>query len=152
MTADVIDLAAIRAARSRRAEERSANFTHCIEIAQPVAKALNFGSYTAPPPAAPAASEGPTLPPTPARPAAAAPRREALIWRQSQRGNWWTKDAGSGTHVVLYETSRGWSGRATPLGSEGFYLNSLQADTLVAAQGAVEMWLREQEEEAAARR
>jgi hypothetical protein len=138
MTAVVVDLAGARLARTRRAEERAANFAHCIEIAQPVAKTLNFADNGAGPrrPVAPAHKPTPpALPPSPA----------PLHWRESKRGNWWAKDAGPGLHIVIYETSRGWSGRATPADGEGFYLNSLQADTLAEAQGAVEMWLRGQQ-------
>jgi hypothetical protein len=45
------------------------------------------------------------------RPADPPPTAPApLHWRQSQRGNWWTRDARSGLDLVLYETRRGWSG------------------------------------------
>jgi hypothetical protein len=55
--------------------------------------------------------------------AAASPAPPAPVWRQSQRGNPWTKDERSGLHLVLYETRCGWSGRVTPLDGEGWYLN-----------------------------
>jgi hypothetical protein len=47
-----------------------------------------------------------------ARPTAEpAPQVAPLTWRQSARGNWWTRDsARSGLHLVIYETRRGWSG------------------------------------------
>jgi hypothetical protein len=44
MTATVIDLATIRATRSRRAEERAANYAHCVEIAQPMSKLPSYGA------------------------------------------------------------------------------------------------------------
>ena len=71
-------------------------------------------------------------------PTAPAPPR----WRESQRGNWLTRDARSGLHLVLYETRRGWSGRATPPAGEGFYVDVPQtAGTLAGAQAWAEDWL-----------
>jgi hypothetical protein len=94
---NVISLAAVRQARQAGAPKPTPS-------PPPVA--------TAPPPARPAAAPKPE-PPKPAAPA-------QLRWRQSQRGNPWTKDPGTGLHLVLYETRRGWRGRVTQGGSAWF--------------------------------
>jgi hypothetical protein len=52
-----------------------------------------------------------------------AARPAPLRWQRSQRGNWWTKDARSGHHLVLYETRRGWSGRASTPSGQGWYVD-----------------------------
>jgi hypothetical protein len=78
------------------------------------------------------------VPPPPVRPPAPAP---APVWRQSQRGNYWARDARSGLHLVLYETRRGWAGRASTPGSDGWYVDIPPAiTTLAEAQGWAEGW------------
>jgi hypothetical protein len=50
----------------------------------------------------------------------AEPAAPPLRWRQSARGNWWTRDdARGGLHLVLYETRRGWAGRASTPSGQG---------------------------------
>jgi hypothetical protein len=79
-------------------------------------------------------------PTEPARPAI--PQTEPLTWRQSARGNWWTRDsARSGLHLVIYETRRGWSGRATAPDGQGWYVSLASGvGTLAEAQAWAEGW------------
>jgi hypothetical protein len=50
-------------------------------------------------------------------PEAPEPPPPPLRWQQSARGNWWTRDdARGGLHLVIYETTQGWRGRATTPG------------------------------------
>lgn len=81
-------------------------------------------------------------PAKPARPAT--PQAAPLTWRQSARGNWWTRDSAcSGLHLVIYETRHGWSGRATaPDGQgQGWYVNLPSGvGTLAEAQAWAEGW------------
>jgi hypothetical protein len=72
----------------------------------------------------------------------AQPQVAPLCWSQSARGNWWTKDARSGLHLVIYETRRGWSGRATTPDGRGWFVN-LPADVAyldVASLAAAQAW------------
>lgn len=79
--------------------------------------------------------------PAPAEPVVAAPQ---LHWRQSARGNWWTKDARSGLHLVIYETRRGWSGRATAPDGQGWFENLPPGvSSLAEAQAWAEGWFAE---------
>jgi hypothetical protein len=77
----------------------------------------------------------------PAEPAAPArPTSPPLHWRQSQRGNWWTREGG--LHLVLYETRRGWRGRATAPSGQGWYVNMPPGvGTVAEAQAWAEGWL-----------
>jgi hypothetical protein len=73
---------------------------------------------------------------------AAASAAPPLCWRQSQRGNWWTKDARSRLHLVLYETQRGWAGRASTPSGQGRYVDLPPAvSTLAEAKAWAEGWL-----------
>ena len=72
---------------------------------------------------------GPEPPPTP------------LHWRESQRGNWWTLDARSGIHFVIFENRRGWAGRVTMPSGEAWFENMPGMGTLAEAQTWAEGWL-----------
>lgn len=86
-----------------------------------------------------------------ARPAAEpAPPAASLRWRQSARGNWWAKDPRSGLHLVIYETKRGWSGRATAEDGQGWYVNLPPGvSSLAEAQAWSLDWFGRQEAKAA---
>jgi hypothetical protein len=92
---NVISLAEVRAARATPQQPRSRPAER---------RPADYGrvAQAAPPPAPP-----PLAPP--------------LRWRESARGNWWTRDARSGLHLVLYETRRGWRGRTTTPSGQGWY-------------------------------
>jgi hypothetical protein len=116
---DVISFAAVRAARQAGAPKPTPS----------------------PPPAAP----------PPARPAAApkpvAPAPASLRWRQSQAGNSWTCDPRSGIHFVCFQNRRGWSGRATPEGEDGTFVNMpASVHTEAEARAWAEEWLVRQQQ------
>ena len=130
MTATVIDLATIRATRSRRAEERAANYAHCVEIAQPMSKLPSYGAPV---------SEPAPPPPPPAQPVTKPPR--PLHWRESQAGNLWTREARSGIHFVIFENRRGWSGRVTMPSGEAWFKNMPTVSSAEEARDWAEAWL-----------
>jgi hypothetical protein len=66
-----------------------------------------------------------------------------LRWRESQRGNWWTREGG--LHLVLYETRRGWAGRATMPRGQGWYVDVPSGvSSLAQAQAWAQGWLEMQ--------
>ena len=74
--------------------------------------------------------------------AAPPPPAPPLRWRESARGNWWTRDARSGLHLVLYETTQGWRGRATTPSGQGWYVDVPPGiGTLAQAQAWAQGWL-----------
>jgi hypothetical protein len=80
-------------------------------------------------------------PPPPVRPIAKSAPPAPFRWRESARGNWWTQSAG-GLHLVLYETTQGWRGRATTPRGQGWYVDVPPGGgTLAAAQAWAEGWL-----------
>jgi len=127
----VINLAAVRAAR------QAADDPTCDDLADLAPHQLTAHmrghARRAPPPASPL-----TAAPKPARASASPP---PLHWQESQRGNWWTQDT-RGLHLVLYETRRGWSARAT-LNDQSWYVNDVPADVDSAeeARAWAEEWL-----------
>jgi hypothetical protein len=76
-------------------------------------------------------------------PEAPEPPPPPLRWQQSARGNWWTRDdARGGLHLVIYETTQGWRGRATTPSGHGWYVDvppGIRA--LAQAQAWAEGWL-----------
>jgi hypothetical protein len=135
---NVINLAEVRAARA-------ALIPPAAHPKQQVAQIAPFRPKTTPRVNLPTPEPSGSLA---VRPVPAAPQpSQQLTWCKSGKGLWWVDDAGSGVHLVIYKTERGWSGRATPPSGRGWYVD-LPRDigSLNAAQEWAEEWLAQQRE------
>jgi hypothetical protein len=64
-----------------------------------------------------------------------------LYWRESQRGNPWTKDARSGIHFVIFENRRGWTGRVSMPDGQAWFENMPGVSSAEEARDWAEAWL-----------
>jgi hypothetical protein len=84
-----------------------------------------------------AAQAAQAMPPAAPASAPAAP----LHWQQSQRGNWWTRDARNGIHFVIFENQRGWAGRVTMPWGQAWFENMPSVSSAEEARDWAEEWL-----------